>query len=134
MSLPTTVVAIVNGMIGGSILVLPLVSLEGGWLLTIFVIIVTGFFSFYCCYLAMLHIGDQSDLDSALLRHFNGSKFLKIFYDFCVFMGLLLLLILYYDLIVIQWEGLVPPYSFTYVNAAVNAVLLVGWCLILKYF
>jgi len=103
MSLPTTVVAIVNGMIGGSILVLPLVALDGGWAITLVVILITGFFSFYCCYLAMLHIGDQGDLDQALLRHFNGSKFLKVFYDFCVFIALLLLLMLYFDLIVIQW-------------------------------
>jgi hypothetical protein len=82
----------------------------------------------------MLHIGDQGDLDTALLRHFNGSKFLKLFYDFCVFIALLLLLMLYFDLIVIQWEGLVPPYSFSYVNVGVNAALMVIWCMVLKYF
>ena len=130
----TTVVALVNGMIGGSILVLPLVALEAGWISSIFIIFVTGFFSYYSCYLSMAHLGDQEDLDSALLRHFNGSKCLKTFYDFCVWAGVTLLLNLYFDLIVIQWEGLAPPYHFTVVNPVINALVLVGWCLCLKFF
>jgi amino acid permease len=96
MGFATTVVALVNGMIGGSILVLPLVSLQAGWVYSIFVILVTGVFSYYSCYLSIIHLGDQKDLDHALLRHFNGSKFLKIFYDFCVWSGILLLLTLYF--------------------------------------
>lgn len=96
MSFATTVVALVNGMIGGSILVLPLIALKAGWLETIFVILITGGFSYYSCYLSILHLGDQKDLDYALLRHFNGSKVLKIFYDFCVWSSILLLLTLYF--------------------------------------
>lgn len=103
LNMPTTVLAIVNGMIGGSILVIPLTSLQAGWAYTLIVILITGLFSFYSCYIAIIHLGDQKDLDSALLRHFNGSKFLKIFYDFCVWIGLVLLLMLYFDLIVVQW-------------------------------
>lgn len=103
MGMATTVVALVNGMIGGSILVIPLVALQAGWLLTVLVILFTGVFSYYSCYLSIIHLGDQVDLDHALLRHFNGSKFLKIFYDFCVWSGILLLLTLYFELIVIQW-------------------------------
>ena len=134
LNLATTIVAMVNGMIGGSILVLPLTSLQGGWGFTLLIILFTGFFSFYCCYIGVIHLGDQNDMDGALLRHFNGNRFLKIFYDFCVWMGLILLLILYFELIVIQWEGLVPPYEFTYVNASINGVFLILWCIILKYF
>ena len=70
----------------------------------------------------------------ALLRHFNGSKVLKIFYDICVWSGILLVLTLYFSLIVIQWEGLVPPYQPTYTNPIVNAVCLLIWCLCLKFF
>lgn len=88
MNFATTVVALVNGMIGGSILVLPLVALEGGWLYSLLVILFTGVFSWYSCHLSVIHLGDQKDLDHALLRHFNGSKFLKIFYDLCVWSGI----------------------------------------------
>lgn len=131
---PTAVVALVNGMIGGSILVLPLTSYTAGWADTIFIILITAIFSFYSCYICIIHLGDQKDLDSALLRHFNGNKFLKIFYDFCVWIGMVFALILYFDLIIIQWEGLVPPYEFTYVNAIVNGGLILLWCVLLKFY
>jgi len=96
MSFFTTVVALVNGMIGGSILVLPIVAEQGGWVETLLIIFATGVFSYYSCYLSLIHLGDQTDLDHTLLRHFNGSKFLKVFYDFCVWSGITLLLILYF--------------------------------------
>lgn len=96
MSFLTTVVALVNGMIGGSILVLPVVAKQAGWAETLIIILFTGVFSYYSCYLSLIHLGDQTDLDHTLLRHFNGSKFLKIFYDFCVWSGFMLILILYF--------------------------------------
>ena len=67
------IIAMVNGMIGGVILVLPLLALEAGTLVTFFVILVTGMFSFYSCYLCVLHLGNHQDLDKALLQHFNQS-------------------------------------------------------------
>lgn len=92
----TTVLALINGMIGGSILVLPVNSLEVGWAPTLLIILLTGFFSFYTCFICIIHLGDQADLDSTLLRHFNGSKVFKVIYDFCVWAGLINLLMLYF--------------------------------------
>jgi amino acid permease len=125
------VVAMVNGMIGGVILVLPLLALEAGTLLTFFVIILTGAFSFYSCYLCVLHLGNHSDLDKAILHHFNQSKFMKIAYDFLVFINLLFLLVLYYDLIVQQWEGLLP---YNIANPLCNAFALFCLVFVLNYF
>lgn len=110
LNFPTTVLCLVNGMIGGSILVIPIIALQGGWLYTIIVIAITAFFSYYTCYITIIHIGDQRDLDNTLQRHFHGNKGIKIFYDICVCLGIILLMTLYFNLIVIQWEGLVPPY------------------------
>ena len=121
-------------MIGGSILVIPLASVQAGWAYTIIVMLLTGVFSFYSCYLSVIHLGDQKDLDSALLRHFNGNRFLKVFYDFCVWIGMVLILMLYFDLIVLQWEGLVPPNTFTYAKVLINAAFVFVWCIVLKFF
>ena len=93
---PTVVVALLNGMIGGTILVLPILTKSGGWMLTLLTIFITGAASFYSCYIAMIHLGDQKDIDKALLRHFNGSQFMKAAYDFSVFVGLLLVLLFYF--------------------------------------
>lgn len=106
-----TVVGMVNGMIGGLILILPLLALQAGYILTLIILIITGGFSYYSCYLCVIHMGDQPDLDYAILRHFNGNKYIKIFYDICVWSNLILIDMLYFELITIQWIGLIPPHD-----------------------
>jgi amino acid permease len=91
-----TVVGMVNGMIGGLILILPVMALNAGYILTFIVLLVTGLFSFYSCYLCVIHMGDQPDLDYAILRHFNGNRGIKIFYDLCVWSNLILIDMLYF--------------------------------------
>ena len=125
------IIAMINGMIGGLILVLPILAMQGGVIMSGLVIIVTGFFSFYSCYLCVIHLGNHSDLDKALVYHFNGSKIVKIIYDFLVFINLLFLLLLYYNLIVQQWEGLVPK---SIANPICNAVALVLLTMALNFF
>lgn len=91
-----TVVGMVNGMIGGLILILPVLALDAGYILTFIVIFLTGIFSLYSCYLCVIHMGDQPDLDYAILRHFNGRKGIKYFYDICVWSNLILIDMLYF--------------------------------------
>ncbi len=90
------VVGMVNGMIGGLILILPLLALGAGYILSFIVLFITGILSFYSCYLCVIHMGDQPDLDFAILRHFNGNKGIKIFYDLCVWSSLILIDMLYF--------------------------------------
>ena len=125
------VVAMINGMIGGLILVLPILSMEGGLITSALIIFITGFFSFYSCYLCVLHLGEHSDLDKALVAHFNGSKVVKIIYDILVFISMTVLLILYFNLIVQQWEGLLP---YNLANPICNAVALVALTITLNFF
>lgn len=131
---PMTIVAMVNGMIGGLILILPILALDAGYMLTFLVILVTGFFSWYSCYLCVKHCDAYPDLDEAILRHFNGNRILRIFYDMLVWCNLTLLAMLYLSLIVIQWEGLVPPHDYNIINPIVNAVVLYILAFVLKYF
>jgi len=58
LSSPLTVVGMVNGMIGGLILILPVDALNSGYMFTLIVILVTGGFSFYSCYLCVVHLGN----------------------------------------------------------------------------
>lgn len=127
-----TVVGMVNGMIGGLILILPVLALNAGYILTLIVILVTGTLSFYSCYLCIIHMGDQPDLDYAILRHFNGNRAVKITYDLCVWLNLILIDMLYFDLIVIQWNGLVN--SDTIIIPLVNTAILFILVFVLKYF
>lgn len=85
------IIGMVNGMIGGLILILPVFALGAGWAICLIVIFVTCGFSYYSCYLCIIHLGDQPDLDYAIFRHFNGNKVIKIFYDICVWSNLMFL-------------------------------------------
>lgn len=95
LSSPLTVVGLMNGMIGGVILVLPVTAYQAGYLFTILAILFSGFFSFYSCYLSIKHLGDQKDMNFAMQAHFN-SKVAMIFYDIVVWLGLLLGSIFYF--------------------------------------
>jgi hypothetical protein len=53
-----TVLSLVNGMIGGFILILPVFALQTGYMSTVIVIIVTGAFSYYSSHLCIIHIGN----------------------------------------------------------------------------
>ena len=74
------ILSMVNGMIGGLILILPVMALEGGWLLTLLVILMTGFINYYSCYLCLIHTGEEPDLDISIEKHFWGNKTIRHFY------------------------------------------------------
>jgi hypothetical protein len=46
---------------------------------------------------------------------------------------LVLICILYFELIVIQWIGLVPPHNFTNINAIINGIVLLILVFVIKY-
>jgi amino acid permease len=129
------VLGMVNGMIGGLILILPVYALNAGYVLSLIVILFTCAFSYFSCYLCVIHMGDQPDLDYAIFRHFNGNRVVKIFYDLCVWSNLLLIDMLYIELITIQWAGLVHDTAIPdWVNPTVNVVILLVLVFVLKYF
>lgn len=97
------IIALINGMIGGLMLVLPLLVIQTGTVLSFIIILITGFLSYYSCFLYLRHQGDCTDIDKAIYNHFWNSKRIKVFYDFIVFLNLLLILISYFLLIVQQW-------------------------------
>lgn len=101
-----TVVALVNAMIGGIILVMPIMALKAGYVMIAPVVMISGFFSYYSCLLCMKHLRNYKDLDEAVLKHFDNKRGFKIFYDLCISVSIVVLLILYFDLICKQWAGL----------------------------
>lgn len=53
-----TVLSLINGMIGGFILLIPVLALQTGYMSTLLIIVVTGIFSYYSSYLYISHIGN----------------------------------------------------------------------------
>lgn len=116
-----TVVGLLNGMIGGVILVLPLLALKTGSLLILPITIFTGFVSYYTCLLCIRHLKNFKNLDAAIYHHFGKKMSYKIFYDIIIIVSITTLLILYFSLICEQWSGIIGESK---VISIINALVL----------
>lgn len=58
-----TIVGLVNGMIGGIILIMPIIALESGYVMIAPIVLVSGFFSYYSSMLCVRHLRNYKDLD-----------------------------------------------------------------------
>ena len=128
------VLSMVNGMIGGLILILPVMAISSGYLLGMLIIGTTGFFSYFSCRLCIAHIDNEPDLDYAILHHFNNNTKIKGFYDLCVWSSLVLLGFLYFELITLQWHGLLGDDTSKFLNALFNGGLLFAIVFLMKYY
>lgn len=124
-----TVVGLVNGMIGGIILVMPILSIQTGFALIAPISILSGFFSYFSSSLCLRHLRNYGDLDEAVLRHFGGKRGFKIFYDVIICISMTVLLILYFGLICEQWIGIAEE---SYLIPVLNALALFPIVYIMK--
>jgi amino acid permease len=53
---PLTVVALMNAMIGGTILILPLLFLHAGFIPAMIATLITGIVNYYSCYICHQHL------------------------------------------------------------------------------
>jgi hypothetical protein len=67
-----------------------------------------------------------------MFKHFNKSACIRILYDATVFSNLLFIGLLYFQLITVQWEGILNSKSI--IIPLVNTVILFALILLLKYF
>lgn len=115
---------LLNGMIGGTILLLPIIGLSTGYLMSGIISILVGLFSYYTGHLTVVHLGTAKDMKECILQHFDGKYTYMIIYSFVVWIGQIPLLILYYNLICIQLQGLFGESEW--ISIAVGCALLIG--------
>lgn len=123
--------ALLNGMVGGTILILPIIGLQTGYILIPIVSLIFGSMTFYTCYLISIHLGEATTVKDSVKEHFNNRKGFVMFYDFvlgCSFVGIL---INYFKLILNQLEGFMP--KSTWLPIVVVLVLL-ALTLVMRYY
>ena len=86
MSLHDTVavLALLNAMFGESILVLPVLALEAGYLSIVLTTMYLGTLSGYCTYLLASHLGRSQSISEAILEHFSGRKKYQLIYSIAI--------------------------------------------------
>ena len=131
MSNSMTILGLLNGMIGGTVLVLPILGLRAGYIDTLVVSLFMGFISFYTGYLIVLHLGKAKSIKDYILSHFNNDyKYMQIYSGF-IWFSFIPVFIIYFRLIVLQFQGLFGYYEWF---GPVVAVLLIIYITIIRYF
>jgi amino acid permease len=59
------VFGLTNGMVGSLALTLPLYAFNAGYIASLIVILLTGFFSYFSCYLYIKHLAGEDETGSA---------------------------------------------------------------------
>jgi amino acid permease len=101
------VAGIINGMVGCLILGLPVLTLYSGYVSAFILIIVTGLFCAFSSWIYFQHLGEEPDIGHALKKHFKNNIF-KILYDSLAFIFLIITCVEFFQLIVTQWEIILP--------------------------
>ena len=124
------VAAIVNGCIGVAILLMPTNTVQVGWLPTVLIVPLVGAISLFSCWLQLRHCKHHSDYDSAIQEHFDGARWVKVFYDMCLWSSLFVCSLFYFNFVVVLWEVLAPD---NLANPILNAAVYIALCVFLKY-
>lgn len=131
MSQKMIVISLVNGMIGGVVLVLPLIAIKSGYIMIALITLVEGLFNYYSCMLCIRHLRNYSDLDEALLKHFGGKRTVLVIYNLMIVFSTLILLILYFALICDQWISMIEE---SVLVPILNALFLFPLVYVMKKF
>lgn len=126
-----TVIGLVNGMIGGIILIMPILALNAGYMLIAPVTLISALFSYFSSLLCLRHLRNYKDLDESILKHFGNNRKYKIFYDAIIVISFFALLILYFGLMSDMWYGLTEE---TKIIPIINAFVLFPIVYIMKKF
>lgn len=99
---PTTLVGLLNAMIGGSMLVIPVLGMEAGYLSwtinCILICIVTG----YTAYLLVTHLGKAKNIKYLILAHFKQDHTYTSLYNIVIWFSFLSAMLIYFNLFCTQ--------------------------------
>ena len=111
MTVNLTIIGLVNGMIGGTCLVLPHIGLETGFGMSIIVCALTGFMSYYTAYLIILHLGRGTQIKDCILNHFDNDYRYMVGYSFIIWFSFMPYMLIYFRIICLQIDGLLGYHS-----------------------
>lgn len=126
----TTVIGLVNGMLGGTCLVLPEIGIYTGWVTTIWVCLVCGLIAWITAKAMITHLGKGKQIRDTILAHFKNDPFYLKGYSFVMWFSFVFLLIIYFQIICLQIDGLLGYKTF-WVGPGV-AVMMTAVVLIIR--
>jgi hypothetical protein len=125
----TTLIGMVNAMIGGSILILPTLSLNAGYLDWIFGCLILFIITTYTASLLVKHLGKAPNIKYLILHHFKGDHFYTTIYNIVIWFSFMGALIIYFKLFCGQIEGL---FEISFLVPEGIAIFLLIWVVALR--
>jgi hypothetical protein len=98
----TTLIGILNATIGGSMLVIPILALDAGYVDWMIGCCVLAFVTCYTAYLLVKHLGKAKNIKYLILYHFKGDHTYTIIYNIVISFTFLSTMISYFKLFCIQ--------------------------------
>lgn len=102
----TTVIGLLNAMIGGSMLIIPIDGKDAGYLSWTIRCILIGGTTAYTAYLLVKHLGKAKNIKYLILAHFGQDRKYTTLYNCTIWFSFLSAMILYFSLFCVQIEGL----------------------------
>ena len=131
-NLITTLLALLNGQFGGSIMVLPILALQVGWIPILIIVFITVVINWYSCHLVLLHLGNENAVGKVVTHHFKNNNLAIKVYNLATALGLLTACMVYFKLITIQIEGLFLNNEHSNANVLINGFLIILWLISTK--
>jgi hypothetical protein len=117
------IASIVNGLVSGSLLVLPIQSLNAGWLTTVVLSLMIGIIECYTSYLIILHGKEHISVYHSVMAHFGGSKTMGGLYNLAVVVSLVWTCVAEFSFLIEQIEGFIPEQTWVGVVVFLGLVL-----------
>lgn len=126
-----TIFGLLNGMIGSTILILPLIGIETGYITTLIVCLSTGGVCYYTGNLIVVHLGKAKNIKESILHHFDQNYYYMMAYAFIIWCSEIPILAMYFNLICLQIEGLIGHYDW--ISSVVFLGLFIGTIVVLYF-
>ncbi len=101
-----TVAGLVNAMIGGTMLVIPILAMNSGYLDWIIGCLVICCITFYTAYLLVHHLGKAKNIKYLILNHFGNDNTYTIIYNIVIWFSFATAMITYFQLFCVMIKGL----------------------------
>ena len=101
-----TLAGLINAMVGGTILVIPILAMNSGYLDWILGCLIICSISCYTAYLLVHHLGKAKNIKYLILNHFNQNTCYTVAYNIVIWFSFATAMIAYFKLFCVMLVGL----------------------------
>jgi len=124
-----TLVGLLNAMIGGTMLIVPILALTAGSVEQLLFSLVLGLVTAYTAYLLVSHLGVAKNIKHLILGHFAEDLRVTSVYNMMIWLSFTSAMIVYFNLFCVQVEALLGGTQFL---PEVLALVLILWTAFLR--